>query len=136
MSNAAAADKIRDYRSDYNNRNSNSISFMSAVASTSGRLHCEFVCILFLQTEKETAFLQFQELSMRNTTRTSSAFAALLFTPSSNLRSATSSQRPQPCVSTLTSMTPLFLHAHPSHSQTSRLLSTSLSLGTPFPHST
>ena len=27
-------------------------------------------------------------------------------------------------------------HTHPSHSQTSRLLSTSLSLGTPFPRST
>jgi hypothetical protein len=40
---------------------------MQAVASTSGRLHCEFGCILFLKTEKETAFLQFQELSMRNT---------------------------------------------------------------------
>jgi hypothetical protein len=47
MSNAAAADKIRNYRSDYNNRNSNSISFMQAVASTSGRLHCEFFHFVF-----------------------------------------------------------------------------------------
>ena len=45
--NAAAADKIRDYRADYNNRPSNSTSFMPADASTSGRLHCEFVRILF-----------------------------------------------------------------------------------------
>ena len=60
----------------------------------------------------QTAFLQLQELGMRNTTSTSSAFAALLFTPSSNLRSATSSPRPQLCVSTLTSMAPLSLHTY------------------------
>ena len=38
------------------------------------------------------------------TTRTSSASAALLFTPSSNPRSVTSSPRPPPYVSTLPSM--------------------------------
>ena len=37
--------------------------------------------------------MQFQELIMRNTTRTSSASAVLLFAPTSNLRSANSSQR-------------------------------------------
>ena len=40
--NEAAADKIRQYRADYNNRPSNPISFMPAIASTSGRLHSEF----------------------------------------------------------------------------------------------
>ena len=35
----------RDNRADYNTRPSNSISFMPAVASTSGRLHCELVRI-------------------------------------------------------------------------------------------
>ena len=49
---------------------------------------------------------------MRNTTRTNSVSAALLFTPSSNLRLATSLPRPQSYVSTLTSMTLLLLHAH------------------------
>ncbi len=39
--NEAAADKIRQYRADYNNRPSNAISFMPAIASTSGRLHGE-----------------------------------------------------------------------------------------------
>jgi hypothetical protein len=33
--NKAAADKKRQYRADYNNRPSNAISFMSAIASTS-----------------------------------------------------------------------------------------------------
>jgi hypothetical protein len=32
----------------------NAISFMAAIASTSGRLHSEFVCLLFLQTHRET----------------------------------------------------------------------------------
>jgi hypothetical protein len=36
--NEAAADKIRQYRADYNNRPSNAISFMTAIASTSGHL--------------------------------------------------------------------------------------------------
>ncbi len=39
----AADDKIRKYRADYNNNPPNSISFMPAIASTSGRLHSEFV---------------------------------------------------------------------------------------------
>ena len=49
---------------------------------------------------------------MRNTNRKNSVSAALLFTPTSNLRLATSSPRPQSYVSTLTSMTLLLLHAH------------------------
>ena len=49
-----AADKIRQYRADYNNRPSNTISFMTAIASTSGRLHSELVCLLFLQAHRET----------------------------------------------------------------------------------
>ncbi len=41
--NEATADKIRKYRSDYNNNPPTAISFMSAIASTSGRLYSEFV---------------------------------------------------------------------------------------------
>ena len=33
---------------------SNVISFMTAITSTSGRLHCEFVRLFFLQTHRET----------------------------------------------------------------------------------
>ena len=39
----AADDKIRKYRADYNNNPPNFISYMPASASTSGRLHSEFV---------------------------------------------------------------------------------------------
>jgi hypothetical protein len=49
-----ATDKIRQYRSDYNNRPSNDISFKSDIGSTSGCLHSEFVFLLFLQDHRET----------------------------------------------------------------------------------
>ena len=52
--NEAAADKIRKYRADYNNNPPSSVAFMPTVASTSGRLHSEFVRLLFLQAHRET----------------------------------------------------------------------------------
>jgi hypothetical protein len=52
--NEAADDKIRKYRADYNNNPPNTVSFMPAIASTSGRLHSEFVRLLFLQAHRET----------------------------------------------------------------------------------
>ena len=52
--NEAAAEKIHQYRADYNNHASNAISFMPAIASTPGRLHSEFVRLLFLQAHRET----------------------------------------------------------------------------------
>ena len=51
--NEAAADKIRQYHTDYNNRPSHPISFMSSIVSTSGWTHSEFVCLLFLQVPRE-----------------------------------------------------------------------------------
>ena len=52
--NEAAADKIRKYRADYNNNPPSSVAFMPIIASTSGRLHSEFVRLLFLQAHRET----------------------------------------------------------------------------------
>ncbi len=52
--NDAAADKVRKYRADYNNRPPSGVSFMPAIASTSARLHSEFVRLLFLQANRET----------------------------------------------------------------------------------
>ncbi len=51
--NEVATDKIRKYRADYNNPPS-TVSFMPTIASTSGRLHIEFIRLLFLQTHRET----------------------------------------------------------------------------------
>ena len=62
-------DKIRKYRSDYNNRPPTSISFMPAIVSTSDRLHSEFVLLLFYKLiGKLTAFFQLQEFSVCNPT--------------------------------------------------------------------
>jgi hypothetical protein len=62
-------DKIRKYRADYNNNPPSPVSFIPAIPSTSGRLHSEFVRLLFLQTHRETdhfQVLQLQEFSLRN----------------------------------------------------------------------
>jgi hypothetical protein len=47
-------DKIRKYLTDYHNNPPNFISFMTPIGSMSGRLHGEFVWLLFLQTHRET----------------------------------------------------------------------------------
>jgi hypothetical protein len=52
--NETKADKIRKYHADYKYKTPNAISFMTAIASTSGRLHSEFIRILFLQAHRET----------------------------------------------------------------------------------
>jgi hypothetical protein len=52
--NDAAAEKIRKYRADYNNRPPSAVSFMPPIPSTSGRLRSEFVRLLFLQSHRET----------------------------------------------------------------------------------
>ncbi len=51
--NDAVTDKIRKYRADYISPPS-VVSFIPAIASTSDRLHSEFVRILFLQDHRET----------------------------------------------------------------------------------
>ncbi len=53
--NDTTADKIRKYCADYNNTPLNVVSLMSVITSTSGRLHSEFIRLLFLQTRRETA---------------------------------------------------------------------------------
>ncbi len=52
--NEVDADKIRKYHADYNNNSPNAISFMPAIASMSGRHHCEFMRLLCLQAHRET----------------------------------------------------------------------------------
>jgi hypothetical protein len=52
--NQASNDKIRKYRADYNNNPPNAVAFMPAIAGTNGRLHSEFIRLLFLQAHRET----------------------------------------------------------------------------------
>jgi hypothetical protein len=44
----------RKYRSDCNNNPPSVVSFMTCISSTSGRLHSQFIRLLFLQTHRET----------------------------------------------------------------------------------
>ena len=52
--NEAAADKILQYRADYNDCPTHSIPCIPVITSTTGCLHGEFVCLLFLQAHRET----------------------------------------------------------------------------------
>jgi hypothetical protein len=47
-------DKIRKYRADYNNNPPNAVAFMPPIPGTTGRLHSEFIRLLFLQSHWET----------------------------------------------------------------------------------
>ena len=88
------------------------VSFMPAIASTSGRLHSEFVRLLFLQ-EAFSSMLKSK--------------VGLVLTKGAALRITLNLDG-----APITSKS----HTHPSHSQTSRLLTSSLSLGIPVPRAT
>jgi hypothetical protein len=140
--NEDAADKIRKYRADYNNDPPNTVSFISAISSTSGRLHSEFVRHLFLQDHWETdrffavsgVHWQVAQYDRGQFHFRRAAFASqlksrvgLTLTKSAALRINLNIDG-----TPITSRT----HTHPSHSQTSRLLTSSLSLGVPVPRVT
>ncbi len=121
---------------DYKNRPSNSNSFMPAVATTSGRLLCERLRIVFLQAHRETD--EFAASGVEHAQHNQDQFCFR--------RAAFYSQLQSKVGNILTKTTALRInlnidgapiasraHTHPSHSQTSRLLFTSLTLGIPFP---
>jgi hypothetical protein len=138
--NEAVPDKIRQYLSDYNNRPSNPISFMSIIASTSGSLHSELVLLLFLQTHRETARF-FAVSGVQLAQPTSDQFHLHLSVFSSHLKSKVGNILAKAASLRITlniDGTPIASksHVHPSHSQTSRVLTSSLSLGVPVPRTT
>jgi hypothetical protein len=47
VSNDTVVDEVRKYRVDYPNNPTTTVSFMPDIASTSGRIHSEFVRLLF-----------------------------------------------------------------------------------------
>jgi len=140
--NEAAADKIRKYRADYNNNPPNAISFMPAIASTSGRLHSEFIRLLFLQAHRETdRFFATSGVQSAQSNLGSSyshfrraGFSSMLKSKYGNILVKSAALRINLNLdgSPITSQS----HTHPSHSQTSRLLTSSLSLGVPIPRPT
>jgi hypothetical protein len=70
--NEDTVDKIRKYRTDYYNNPPTSVTFISAIISTSGRLQCCIVnsldCYSYRLIGKLTAFLQRQEFILSNPT--------------------------------------------------------------------
>ncbi len=134
------ADKIRKYRVDYNNRPPSPVSFMPDIASTSGRLHSEFVRLLFLQDHRETDRF-FTVSGVQSVYSTSGQFhfrrAAFVQQFKSKVdldlvKAAALRINLNLDGEPITSKS----HTHPSHSQTSRLLTSSLSLGVPVPRPT
>jgi hypothetical protein len=132
--------KVHKYRADYNDNPPNTVSFMSDIPSTSGRLHSEFVRLLFLQTHRETDRF-FADSGVQFTQPTSgifhfrrAAFSAKLKTKVGRTLTKTEVLRINLNIdgTTITSKT----HTHPSHSETSRPLTSSLSLGVPVPRAT
>ncbi len=53
--NEVVTDKIRKYRGDYNNFPPITVSFVSSITSTSGRIHSEFIRLLSLQVHRAAA---------------------------------------------------------------------------------
>ena len=123
--NEDTTDKIRKYRADYHNNPPNTISCMTVIASTSGRLHSEFVSLLFLQGHRETD--RFFAVSGVHLAQSTSALYHYK-------RVAFSSQLKSKCGNILDKAEALRItlkvddapvtsrsHTHPSHSETSRL---------------
>jgi hypothetical protein len=137
--NEAADDKILKYRADYNNNPPISTAFMPVIASTSGRLHSEFIRLLFLQSHRETDRF-FAASGVQPAQHTSGGiftFKRVVFLTqlkakvgSSLAKVAAMSVNLNIDGAPITSRS----HTHPSHSQASRLLTSSLSLGVPVPH--
>ena len=141
-------DKNRQYHADYNYQDSNSISSTPVIDRTSGSLHCEFVCLLFLQAHRETDrffaasgvhLLQSKQLYHFHHTSFFSQLKSkvghiLVKVASSRINLNTDgSSRISDGVRFRGSSRS---HTHPSHSQTSLLLTSYLSPGVPVPHAT
>ncbi len=194
--NEAVVDKIRKYHTDYNNNPPNVISFTPDITSTSGRLHSEFIRLLFLQAHRETdrffaasgvqsvksnlgssyshfrrtTFSSMMKSKCGNNLAKAAALRITLNLDGSPItsQSHTHPSHSQTCraffhfrrvvfssmlksrVSSILAKTAALRinlnldgapitsqsHTHPSHSQTCRLLTSSLSLGVPVPRST
>jgi hypothetical protein len=128
------------YPHDYN-RSPSAVSFMSAIPSTSGRLHSEFVRLLFLQTHRETdRFFAASGVQLAQTNPSDqfhfhrTAFSSMFKSRVGNILAKAAALR----INLNLDGSPIASksHTHPSHSQTSRLLTSSLSLGVPVPRPT
>ncbi len=134
-------DKIHKYRADYNNNHPNVVAFMPAIPGTNGRVHCDFIRLLFFQTHRETD--RFFAVSGVQSLKSNLGGTCFHFRwPVLNhLKSKCGLILANAATSRVTlnlDDTPITSHSHthPSHSETSRLLTLSLSLGVPVPRPT
>ncbi len=118
--NESVTDKIRKYHTDYNNKPPNVISFMTDISSTSGRIHSEFVRLLFLQAHRETDhFFASSGAQVVQSNRDQFHYLRAVF--SSQLKTKVGSTLPKAaalCVNLNLDGAPITsrTHTHPSHS--------------------
>jgi hypothetical protein len=103
--------------------------------STSGRLHCERVRLFFLQeTDRFFATSGVQLAQTNHFHYRRAAFSSQLKSKVGHILDKASALRVNLNIDGAPRASRS--HTHPSHSQTSRLLTSSLSLGVPVPHAT
>jgi hypothetical protein len=116
------------------------VSFMTAIPSTSGRLHSEFVRLLFLQAHRETdRFFAASGVQSAHSTSDQFHFRRAAFTQQLKSKVGLALAKGAALRINLNldgSPIASKSHTHPLHSQTSRLLTSSLSLGVPVPRPT
>ena len=138
--NEVATEKNLKYRADYNNNPPISVAFVPAIASTSGRLHSEFIRLLFLQAHRETdRFFAASGVQPAQSNRGTFHFKRAAFLGQLKAKIGSSLAKAAAlCVNLNIDGTPITSHSHthPSHSQVSRLLTSSLSLGVAVPRTT
>ena len=113
---------------------------MPAIPSTSGRLHSEFIRLLFFQTHRETdRFFEASGVHLTQTDRDQFHFRRTAFSQHLKRKVGLALAKAAALRINLNlDGAPIASksHTHPSHSQTSRLLTSSLSLGVPVPRAT
>jgi hypothetical protein len=113
---------------------------MTVIASTSDRLHSEFVRLLFLQSHRKTDRF-FSSSGVQSAQSTSDQFHFRCAVFSDQFKNKVGLALAKAAVLRINlnlDGTPIASKSltHPSHSQTSRLLTSSLSLGVPVPRPT
>jgi hypothetical protein len=104
-----------------------------------GRLHSEFVRLLFLQTHRETdRFCTTSGVQPGQTHRVMFHLRRAVFAQQLKSKVGLALAKAALRINLNIDGTPIVSksHTHPSHSQTSRLLTSSLSLGVPLPRPT
>jgi hypothetical protein len=145
--NEAVTDKIRQYRTDYNNRPGHvplTLSSLCLILLVRLGGYIVNLCVFYFYKliGKLTAFLQLQEFILLNLPVASSTTAARRSLHSSSLtKSKVGNILAKAAVLRIVlniDGEPIASksHTHPSHSETSRLLTSSLSIGVPVPRAT